>query len=84
MRQPRCKLKVAYNDTDNGSGPIPGMNAQQLSFEKWDALEQELKAFVDCVRHRKTPEVSGHEGRKALKTALAVMDRINQTGKRFE
>ena len=68
----------------NGGGAIPGMQAEQLSFEKWDALEQELKAFVDCVRHRKTPEVSGHEGRKALQTALAVMDRINQTGKRFE
>ncbi len=75
---------VKKGDADNGSGPIPGMNAQQLSFEKWDALEQELKAFVDCVRHRKRPQVSGHEGRKALQTALAVMERINQTGKRFE
>lgn len=72
------------NDTENGCGPIPGMHAEQLAFEKWDALEQELKAFVGCVRHRKRPEVSGHEGRKALQTALAVMDRINQTGKRFE
>ncbi len=68
---------------DNANGPIPGMSAQQLSFEKWDALEQELKAFAACVRHRQTPEVSGHEGRQALQTALAVMDRIKQTGKRF-
>lgn len=75
---------VKKSETGNGCGPIPGMQASQLSFEKWDALEQELKAFVDCVRHRRTPEVSGHEGRKALQTALAVMDRINQTGKRFE
>jgi len=76
---------VKKSETDNdGSGSIPGMEAETLSFEKWDALEQELKSFVDCVRHRKPPEVSGHEGRKALQTALAVMDRIHQTGKRFE
>jgi predicted dehydrogenase len=75
---------VKKDETDDSGGLIPGMRAEQLSFEKWDALEQELRSFVDCVRHRKTPEVSGHEGRKALQTALAVMDLIHQTGKRFE
>jgi predicted dehydrogenase len=80
-----CGITVATkNETGNGNGPVPGMNTQQLAFEKWDALEQELKAFVDCVRHRRRPEVSGHEGRKALQTALAVMDQIQLTEKRFE
>jgi predicted dehydrogenase len=75
---------VTKNETGSGNGPVPGMDTRQLSFEKWDALEQELKSFVDCVRSRRTPVVSGREGRRALRTALAVMDQIQQTGKRFE
>ncbi|MEW6076541.1 MAG: Gfo/Idh/MocA family oxidoreductase [Thermodesulfobacteriota bacterium] len=75
---------VSRNEAGNGNGPVPHMNTQQLAFEKWDALEQELKSFVDCVRSRRTPVVSGREGREALRTALAVMDQIQQTGKRFE
>ncbi len=68
----------------NGSGPIPGLNTRSLSFTRWDALEQELTAFVHCVRNRLTPEVSGQEGRKALRTALEVMEQIHQTEKMFE
>lgn len=74
---------VGRSRNGSGSGPIPGMESRQLAFEKWDALEQELKSFVACVRDRVPPEVSGHEGRKALRTALAVMDQIKRHEKRF-
>ncbi|MDY6823098.1 MAG: Gfo/Idh/MocA family oxidoreductase [Thermodesulfobacteriota bacterium] len=62
---------------------IPGMTTKKLSFMKWDALEQELKAFVKSVRRRETPEVSGHVGREALRVALSVMDQIRETGRHF-
>ncbi len=66
------------------SNIIPGMNIQKLSFMKWDALEQELKAFVHSVRTREFPEVSGQIGRQALQTAIRVMDQIQETRQRFE
>ena len=62
---------------------IPGMEIRQLQFEKGDALENELKAFVQAVAGRKTPEVDGRVGRNALQIALQVMDQINTTNKRY-
>jgi predicted dehydrogenase len=58
---------------------IPGMEIQQLQFEKGDALEDELKAFVQAVAGRQTPEVDGRVGRSALQIALHVMDQIHTT-----
>jgi predicted dehydrogenase len=62
---------------------IPGMDINQLSFTKSDALEDELKSFVRSVKRRKAPEVTGKVGREALKIALSIMDQINRTSNRF-
>ena len=61
---------------------IPGMEIRQLDFEKGDALDDELKAFVQSVAGRKTPEVDGRVGRNALQIALRVMEQINTTSQR--
>ena len=61
---------------------IPGMEIRQLDFEKGDALDDELKAFVQAVAGRKTPEVDGRVGRNALQIALRVMEQINTTNQR--
>lgn len=68
---------------DRGGAVIPGMTTKRLSFMKWDALEQELRAFVASVRKREAPEVSGQVGREALRVALSVMDQIKVTSKAF-
>ena len=64
-------------------GLIPGMNVKQLSFTKGDALNDELKSFVTSVIQRTPPEVTGQVGRKALKTALSIMDQIHHTNIRY-
>lgn len=38
-----------------------------------DQLEAELRAFVDCVRERRQPEVSGAQGRDTLAVALEII-----------
>jgi predicted dehydrogenase len=58
-------------------GLIPGMDIQQRSFSQGDALEDEIKAFVQAVKTRQSPIVDGAVGRKALKIALGVMEQIN-------
>ncbi|HPA14491.1 MAG TPA: Gfo/Idh/MocA family oxidoreductase [Desulfobacterales bacterium] len=58
-------------------GLIPGMEINRLCFTRGDALEEELKAFVESVSRRQTPEVSGRVGRRALKIALRIMDQIH-------
>ena len=56
---------------------IPGMDIQQISFAKADALEDELTAFVGAVSNREAPQVSGRVGRQALMIALNIMDQIH-------
>ena len=62
---------------------IPGMDIQQLRFEKSDALKDELTAFVKSVSRREAPEVTGQVGRDALKVALSVMDQIDSSKKQL-
>ncbi|MDX1315874.1 MAG: Gfo/Idh/MocA family oxidoreductase, partial [Eudoraea sp.] len=52
---------------DNG---MPKQNIEISSFEGQDALLNEIQHFVDRVRTRTKPDVSGVEGRKALEVAL--------------
>jgi len=73
---------IKQNDNIEG-GLIPGMEIKQLSFDKGDALEDELKSFVKAVRRREAPEVTGQMGRDALKIALSIMKQINDTSSRF-
>jgi predicted dehydrogenase len=98
MRKTRIFQKDTYVSVDyasreiviiqrGGKGmplPIPGMSLQRKSFEETDSLESELAAFVQSVRNREVPLVSGREGRNALRVALSIMDQINETLKCLE
>ena len=69
---------------DQGTGlPVPGMSMERSNFDKADSLETELRSFVDSVKTRQTPLVSGRDGRNALRVALSIMDQIEATNKRF-
>ena len=54
-----------------------GLDKQKIKIRKKDPLKVELKSFIDCVRNKKKPVISGHEGRQALEVALAILDKIN-------
>jgi predicted dehydrogenase len=51
---------------------------ENICCDKGDALEDEIRAFVESVNNRSTPEVSGQVGRDALKTALDIMEKIDK------
>jgi len=74
---------VIQREEDATEGPIPGMKIIQLDFNRTDALEDELKAFIKAVRRRDVPEVTGEMGREALKIALQIMDQIKAATKRI-
>jgi predicted dehydrogenase len=56
---------------------IPGMTLNTIGFGASDPLDDEIRAFVQAVRERTPPLVSGHTGRQALAIALTVMEKIN-------
>lgn len=63
--------------TDRPGGMlIPDINKH--SFHEQDVLELELGDFVENMRNRTKPQVSGTEGRLALKVALEVVEQIRQ------
>lgn len=58
-----------------------GMPKQEVAVEAFsdgDALKSEIEHFLDNVRNRTRPSVSGHEGRRALDVALQVISQINE------
>jgi predicted dehydrogenase len=52
------------------------ISKHSLPIEKEQPLKKELSHFIDCVRNKKRPLVSGIEGREALRMALAITDKI--------
>jgi len=77
------EITVIQQDSDKDNGLIPGMEINQLCFTKGDALEEELKSFVQSVISREAPEVTGKMGRDALKIALSIMDQIKSANRRL-
>lgn len=57
--------------------PIPGMYMDHRSFDKADALRSEILSFVEAVRTRTEPEVSGRMGRDALALAVDIIAQID-------
>ena len=77
------EITIISKDGTQKSGLIPGMDIKQLSFTKGDALENELLSFIQAVSKREVPEVTGQNGRDALKVALSIMEQIQSSSDRF-
>jgi predicted dehydrogenase len=58
-----------------------GPEKTKIRIRKKEPLKVELKSFIDCVKNKKKPVVSGHEGRQALRVALDILDKINSNSK---
>ena len=74
---------MVHPDHGQTNGIIPGMAIEELAFDKGDALDDELKSFVDAVKLRHQPLVTGQMGRDALKIALSIMEQIQTTGQQL-
>ena len=75
-------MSVKLKQAQQSDFPIPDISKQ--TFTDQDILELELKDFIENVRNRTKPTVSGHEGRRALDIALQVVDQINENRVRVE
>ena len=75
------KITLVHPDLSQSDGIIPGMTIEELKFDKGDALDDEIKSFVQSVKHRRSPLVTGQMGRDALKTALTIMTQIQETSR---
>jgi predicted dehydrogenase len=70
-------LDFMHQDAFLFSGSDKKMKKERIKMKKKNPLKVELKSFINCVRDRKKPVVSGQEGRQALAVALDILDKIN-------
>lgn len=64
--------------TGDWGGSSPPLNHESWSLEKGDALLNETKSFVDCVKNKKLPIVSGEDGFNALVLAEKITEAIHE------
>jgi len=53
---------------------VPEISTENIDLIKEEPLKAELASFIESVKKRKKPIVSGIEGKKALEVALAVLE----------
>jgi len=89
LRKIRIFQKDAYFSVDYGqrqasvthraagrASARPETTTEELFVPPGDSLEEELKSFLDSVKNRSVPLVSGEDGRRALAVALQIMSEI--------
>ncbi len=83
MRKIRLFQKDAYISLDyvKQEAYIYKKHEQQilkhsLPIEKEEPLKKEIEHFLECIQEDKTPLISGHEAKEALRVALQITEKI--------
>ena len=59
-----------------GNGPVPAIEGGEVPIENEEPLKRELADFVEAIRERRPPIVTGEDGRRALALAQQIADKI--------
>jgi predicted dehydrogenase len=62
-----------------GEGELP-VQIEEQSFEQGDALLAEIQSFIAAIRDERPVLVSGEDGLRALRTAIAITERVRGEG----
>jgi len=58
------------------SNPLAGISIKRLEINDIEPLRAEITAFMDAIRDDTPPPVTGEDGRRALKLAVGVLEKI--------
>ena len=74
------EMKAGAKSLADLQGAVFGglLDVQKLTVEPGDALTEEIRHFLACVRERQRPEVGGHEGLAAVSLALQILEAIRR------
>lgn len=59
-----------------GDGPAPAIQGGEVPVENEEPLKRELADFVEAISARRSPMVTGEDGRRALALAQRIADRM--------
>jgi len=68
--------KVELWKLTKGLGPTPSIQGGEVPVESGEPLQRELTDFVDAVQSKRSPLVTGEQGRRALSLAQQITDRM--------
>ncbi len=71
------KLSFSKKAVLPGKEEMLEMVTEEIPVKKTDLLETEIHSFLQSVRNRKEPQVSGTDGRRALELALRIIQKID-------
>ena len=85
--QPHQYISLDYQKQEAVAFTVSG--TQQIGFQpltvvKDEPLRLEIESFLDAVKDRTPPAVSGEEGLRALHVGLAILGKIKEHGKLVE
>jgi predicted dehydrogenase len=72
------KAVFASKKESPDKGALPEIFVQKIPIKKVDPLETEIQSFLQCVRDRTPPRVSGRAGKRALELALQITRQIQE------
>ena len=85
MFRPSCYVSVDFQNrvlTQHQIGDkemfpgIPDIKTNESTFENGDALLEEIKSFLHCIKTGEEPLVSGESGKRALEVAIQISQLI--------
>ena len=79
--QPRQYVSVDYTRREGvkiGLDDSNRIRVEPLVPDDGEPLQRQLRAFLDCVRNRSVPRVSGADGLEALRMAIRIREAIDK------
>jgi predicted dehydrogenase len=61
-----------------GAGPAPTIEGGEMTVPNEEPLKRELADFVDAVRSKRPPLVTGDQGRRALALAQRITEAMGR------
>ncbi len=74
---------TVYKRVDGGSDGF-SIVRQDMEISPSDYLGDEIKSFVDAVRTRNNPSVTGRDGKRALEVAMMIKERLEESMQRLK
>jgi predicted dehydrogenase len=80
--QPEEYISLDYSRQDISRVAVRGgqVSFDSLSVAHQEPLRLELESFLQCVRTRRRPLVSGADAMRALEVSLEILDKIEEHG----
>ncbi len=76
------KISVTqFKGSEKDSADIPSLVHKEDEFLDSDPLADQIRSFVETIKTRAEPKVTGVDGRKALAVALSIIDQIKRRTK---